>query len=75
LRLLSETNTGEATEFNTKRNQAYVLMVVGVNGVGKTTTIGKLAYQFKKAGTMLYLVQQIPFEPQQLINYKFGLIE
>jgi fused signal recognition particle receptor len=50
LRLLSETNTGEATEFITQlRNQAYVLMVVGVNGVGKTTTIGKLAYQFKKA--------------------------
>ncbi|WP_281239172.1 MULTISPECIES: signal recognition particle-docking protein FtsY [Flavobacterium] len=49
--LLSETNSGEATEFvipvNTK---PYVLMVVGVNGVGKTTTIGKLAYQFKKAG-------------------------
>ena len=49
--LLSETNTGEATEFvipiNTK---PYVLMVVGVNGVGKTTTIGKLAYQFKKQG-------------------------
>jgi len=49
--LLSETNTGEGTEFvipvNTK---PYVLMVVGVNGVGKTTTIGKLAYQFKKAG-------------------------
>jgi fused signal recognition particle receptor len=49
--LLSETNAGEGTEFvipvNTK---PYVLMVVGVNGVGKTTTIGKLAYQFKKAG-------------------------
>lgn len=49
--LLSETNSGEATEFiipiNTK---PYVLMVVGVNGVGKTTTIGKLAYQFKKQG-------------------------
>ncbi len=49
--LLSETNSGEATEFvipiNTK---PYVLMVVGVNGVGKTTTIGKLAFQFKKAG-------------------------
>jgi fused signal recognition particle receptor len=49
--LLSETNTGEGTDFvipiNTK---PYVLMVVGVNGVGKTTTIGKLAYQFKKAG-------------------------
>lgn len=54
--LLSETNTGEATEFvipvNTK---PYVLMVVGVNGVGKTTTIGKLAYQFKKAGYKVVL--------------------
>jgi fused signal recognition particle receptor len=49
--LLSETNSGEATEFiipNTTK--PYVLMVVGVNGVGKTTTIGKLAYQFKKSG-------------------------
>jgi fused signal recognition particle receptor len=54
--LLSETNTGEATDFvipvNTK---PYVLMVVGVNGVGKTTTIGKLAYQFKKAGFKVVL--------------------
>ncbi|MGN0232903.1 MAG: signal recognition particle-docking protein FtsY [Bacteroidaceae bacterium] len=33
----------------------YVVMVVGVNGVGKTTTIGKLAYQFKKAGLKVYL--------------------
>lgn len=33
----------------------YVIMVVGVNGVGKTTTIGKLAYQFKKAGKRVYL--------------------
>ncbi len=54
--LLSETNIGEATEFvipvNTK---PYVLMVVGVNGVGKTTTIGKLAYQFKKQGYKVVL--------------------
>lgn len=49
--LLSETNTGEATDFVVpKDTKPYVLMVVGVNGVGKTTTIGKLAYQFKKAG-------------------------
>jgi fused signal recognition particle receptor len=49
--LLSETNTGESTEFDIpKDKKPYVLMVVGVNGVGKTTTIGKLAYQFKKAG-------------------------
>ncbi|WP_445718968.1 signal recognition particle-docking protein FtsY [Flavobacterium sp.] len=49
--LLSETNSGEATQFDIPKNtKPYVIMVVGVNGVGKTTTIGKLAYQFKKAG-------------------------
>lgn len=54
--LLSETNTGEEYEFvipiNTK---PYVIMVVGVNGVGKTTTIGKLANQFKKQGYKVVL--------------------
>ena len=51
--LLSETNTGEATEFTIPANtKPYVIMVVGVNGVGKTTTIGKLANQFKKAGSL-----------------------
>ncbi len=54
--LLSEIDSGEATEFvipiNTK---PYVLMVVGVNGVGKTTTIGKLAFQFKNAGYKVVL--------------------
>tara|TARA_R110002051_G_scaffold105500_1_gene178432 strand:- start:4873 stop:5832 length:960 start_codon:yes stop_codon:yes gene_type:complete len=50
-RLLSETNSGEAVEFTIpKATKPYVIMVVGVNGVGKTTTIGKLAYQFKKKG-------------------------
>lgn len=54
--LLSETNTGEATEFVIPVNvKPYVLMVVGVNGVGKTTTIGKLASQFKKAGLKVVL--------------------
>jgi fused signal recognition particle receptor len=54
--LLSETNSGEATEFVIPTNtKPYVLMVVGVNGVGKTTTIGKLAYQFKKAGFKVVL--------------------
>src|SRR5210317_942869 len=43
--LLSETNTGDETEFAIpEQNEPYVIMVVGVNGVGKTTTIGKLAY-------------------------------
>ncbi|WP_177763802.1 signal recognition particle-docking protein FtsY [Flavobacterium sp. I3-2] len=49
--LLSETKSGESTEFEIpKDKKPYVIMVVGVNGVGKTTTIGKLAYQFKKSG-------------------------
>ena len=47
--LLSEIDSGNATEFEVPENKKpYVIMVVGVNGVGKTTTIGKLAYQFKK---------------------------
>ncbi len=54
--LLSETNSGEATEFDIPANKKpYVIMVVGVNGVGKTTTIGKLANQFKKAGYSVVL--------------------
>lgn len=54
--LLSETNTGNATDFTTpKDKKPYVIMVVGVNGVGKTTTIGKLAYQFKKQGLKVVL--------------------
>ena len=54
--LLSETKSGESTEFDLpKDKKPYVLMVVGVNGVGKTTTIGKLAYQFKKAGYKVVL--------------------
>ncbi len=54
--LLSETKSGEETEFTIPANKKpYVIMVVGVNGVGKTTTIGKLAYQFKKAGYKVVL--------------------
>lgn len=54
--LLSETNSGTATEFDIPADKKpYVIMVVGVNGVGKTTTIGKLAYQFKKKGYKVVL--------------------
>ncbi|RKE92205.1 signal recognition particle-docking protein FtsY [Ichthyenterobacterium magnum] len=54
--LLSETNSGEDTEFSIpKTHKPHVIMVVGVNGVGKTTTIGKLAYQFKKQGLNVVL--------------------
>ncbi len=54
--LLSETNIGNETEFTIpKDKKPYVIMVVGVNGVGKTTTIGKLASQFKKQGLKVVL--------------------
>ncbi len=54
--LLSETNIGEGTEFTIpESNGPHVIMVVGVNGVGKTTTIGKLAGQFKSQGLNVVL--------------------
>ena len=54
--LLSETNSGEDVDFTIPDvKKPYVIMVVGVNGVGKTTTIGKLAYQFKKKGLKVVL--------------------
>ena len=54
--LLSETNSGNESEFTIpKDTKPYVIMVVGVNGVGKTTTIGKLAYQFNKVGFKVVL--------------------
>ena len=54
--LLTENNTNDTDGFDLPAGKTpYVIMVVGVNGVGKTTTIGKLAYQFKKAGKKVYL--------------------
>src|SRR5574344_1539370 len=54
--LLTENNSVDNEDFSTPESlKPYVIMVVGVNGVGKTTTIGKLAYQFKKAGKKVYL--------------------
>jgi len=54
--LLEENNTGAIDDFaSIPTAKPYVIMVVGVNGVGKTTTIGKLAYHFKKAGKKVYL--------------------
>jgi fused signal recognition particle receptor len=53
---MSKVNHGDATEFTIPETDGpYVIMVVGVNGVGKTTTIGKLAYQLKKAGKKVVL--------------------
>ncbi len=55
--LLTENNTPDYTDFSPPDtgDLPYVLLVVGVNGVGKTTTIGKLAYQFKKQGKSVVL--------------------
>lgn len=55
--LLTENNSQDCEGFDlpTTPGKPYVIMVVGVNGVGKTTTIGKLAHQFKKAGKKVYL--------------------
>ena len=54
--LLTENNTDDTEGFEIPADKKpYVIMVVGVNGVGKTTTIGKLAYQFKKAGKQVCL--------------------
>lgn len=54
--LLAENNNTDAVEFSIPEGKKpYVIMVVGVNGVGKTTTIGKLAYQLKKAGHKVLL--------------------
>lgn len=57
--LLTENNTNDTEGFQIPQEKSdktpYVILVVGVNGVGKTTTIGKLAYQFKEAGYKVML--------------------
>jgi fused signal recognition particle receptor len=53
--LLEENNSKDIDLSFSSNNGPYVIMVVGVNGVGKTTTIGKLAYQFKQLGKNVYL--------------------
>ena len=56
VQLLQENNNLENTDFDAPSDKKpYVILVVGVNGVGKTTTIGKLAHQFKRAGKSVLL--------------------
>lgn len=53
--LLTENNSNDFENFEYGQKKPYVIMVVGVNGVGKTTTIGKLAYKLKAAGNQVVL--------------------
>ena len=54
--LLKENNSADLSNYNVPEStEPYVIMVVGVNGVGKTTTIGKLAHQFKLSGKKVVL--------------------
>lgn len=54
--LLAENNSQDNESWDLPESEnPYVILIVGVNGVGKTTTIGKLAYQFKQAGKKVYL--------------------
>ncbi len=54
--LLTENNSSDSEEWDLPQDHSpYVILVVGVNGVGKTTTIGKLAFQFKNSGKTVYL--------------------
>ncbi len=53
--LLTENHTEDLESFTVPEDKKPYVIMVGVNGVGKTTTIGKLAYQFKKAGKNVYL--------------------
>ncbi len=56
INLLAENNTEDIEDFSsTLKQKLHVMLVVGVNGVGKTTTIGKLAYQYKKLGKKVVL--------------------
>ena len=77
--LLTENNTVDAEDFTLPAGKKpYVIMVVGVNGVGKTTTIGKLAYQFKKAGNTVYLGAAATFraaavEPLEIWGERVGV--
>lgn len=53
--LLAENNSNDFQNFEYGNHKPYVIMVVGVNGVGKTTTIGKLAYKLKQAGNQVVI--------------------
>ena len=73
--LLTENNSDDVDDFEAPiTKKPYVIMVVGVNGVGKTTTIGKLAYQFKKASLPIVVVFPTPLTPTTIMTYGFFAI-
>ena len=68
--MLTENRSGEEDGFVIDTDKRpYVMMVVGVNGVGKTTTIGKLAYKFKEAGLKVYLGAADTFRAAGNVRY------
>ncbi|MEI6507307.1 MAG: signal recognition particle-docking protein FtsY [Bacteroidota bacterium] len=70
-KLLEENNNDKLSTFeNLQGKKPYVIMVVGVNGVGKTTTIGKLANQFKKAGKNVVLGAADTFRAAAVMQLK-----
>ena len=68
----SENSVGEDFQVPEGVEKPYVIMVVGVNGVGKTTTIGKLAYQFKKAGNKVVLGAADTFRAAAIEQLEIG---
>lgn len=71
--LLTENNSDDVDDFEAPiEKKPYVIMVVGVNGVGKTTTIGKLAYQLKKLVKVFIWVLRILSVRQLSNNWIFG---
>ena len=67
-----ESGDQSSSTLNLQEDELTVILFVGVNGVGKTTTIGKLAYQFKSEGKKVVMAAGDTFGQVRLNNWKFG---